>query len=393
MTETTKINFSDIYDKLLKLDVQLEDLDNPSPAYINRKLTECAKKMSEVQMLYINQSRALTVAKRNLSIESAELEILKRKALVNNETIRKKYTTAKERESAVDEMYEDNNKKISELENDVSDFQNVLAVIRTHVQLLRARNSDIKTQARLTELQILKLNILPTDDPTIREYARSLGELSKLEEKLDEEIDLDNVETSEEAKKPEDIISDNIDMDIVDVIGGSAEENDPETNKLGQVQSTSEENIEIEGFSDVSASEKSESSEDIDMSSLMDGLDDLPGVSTLKTSMAVEVEEEESSTVVTSIATEDEENHGEEGDSISDILSVLDEDGGLLQEDVKAPSNASETEVGAVAEPKEEKASKKAAPTKSQSKKEPVKEDLASVSDTGIDLDDLLENL
>lgn len=392
MAETTKVNFSDIYDKLLKLDVQLEDLDNPSPSYINRKLTECAKKMSEVQMIYINQSRALTVAKRNLSIESAELEILKRKALVNNEAIRKKYTTAKERESAVDEMYEDNNKKINELENDVADFQNVLAVIRTHIQLLRARNSDIKTQARLTELQILKLNILPTDDPTIKEYAKSLGELSKLEEKLDEEIDLDNLDSVVEDKKPEEIIPDNIDEDIIDVIGSSAEENAPETNKLGQVQSTSE-NVEIEGFSDVSASEKSEPSEDIDMSSLMDGLDDLPGVSTLKASTAVEVEGEEFSTVATSIATEDEEDPSEKGDSISDILNVLDEEDGLPQEDVKAPSDASETKAGVVAKPKEEKSSEKSAPTKSQSKKEPVKEDSASVSDTGIDLDDLLENL
>jgi len=392
MAETTKVNFSDIYDKLLKLDVQLEDLDNPSPSYINRKLTECAKKMSEVQMVYINQSRALTVAKRNLSIEKAELEILKRKALVNNEAIRKKYTTAKEREAAVDEMYEDNNQRISELENDVADFQNVLATIRTHIQLLRARNSDIKTQARLTELQILKLNILPTDDPTIKEYARSLGELSKLEEKLDEEIDLDNVETVEESTKPEDIISDNIDADIIDVIGSSAEENAPETNKLGQVQSTAED-IEIEGLSDVSASGKSEPSEDIDMSPLMDGLDDLPGVSTLKASTAVEVEEEESSTVATSIATEDEEDSGEKGDSISDILSVLDEDGGLSQEDVKTSSDASETKAEVVAEPKKEKASEKTAPTKSQSTKEPVKEDSASVSDSGIDLDDLLENL
>lgn len=392
MAETTKVNFSDIYDKLLKLDVQLEDLDNPSPSYINRKLTECAKKMSEVQMVYINQSRALTVAKRNLSIEKAELEILKRKALVNNEAIRKKYTTAKEREAAVDEMYEDNNQRISELENDVADFQNVLATIRTHIQLLRARNSDIKTQARLTELQILKLNILPTDDPTIKEYARSLGELSKLEEKLDEEIDLDNVETVEESTKPEDIISDNIDADIIDVIGSSAEENAPETNKLGQVQSTAED-IEIEGLSDVSASGKSEPSEDIDVSSLVDGLDDLPGVSTLKASTAVEVEEEESSTVATSIVTEDEEDSGEKGDSISDILSVLDEDGGLSQEDVKTSSDASETKAEVVAEPKKEKASEKTAPTKSQSKKEPVKEDSASVSDSGIDLDDLLENL
>jgi len=392
MAEITKINFSDIYDKLLKLDVQLEDLDNPSPSYINRKLTECAKKMSEVQMIYINQSRALTVSKRNLSIESAELEILKRKALVNNEAIRKKYTTAKEREAAVDEMYEENNKRISELENDVADFQNVLATIRTHIQLLRARNSDIKTQARLTELQILKLNILPTDDPAIREYAKTLGDLSKLEEKLDDEIDLTNIESLVEDKIPEEIISDNIDADIIDVIGGSAEENAPETNKLGQVQSTAE-TIEIEGFSDDNTSGKPEPSDDIDMLSLMDGLDDLPGVSTLKASTAVEAEEEESSTVATSIATEDEDNSDEEGDSISDILSVLDEDGSLLQEDVKAPSNASETEVGVVVEPKEDKPSEKTEQAKAKGKKEPVKEDSASVSDTGIDLDDLLENL
>jgi hypothetical protein len=383
MAEPFKVNFSEIYDKLLNLDVQLEDLDNPSPSYINRKLTECAKKMSEVQMIYINQSRALTVAKRNLSIESAELEILKRKALVNNEAIRKKYTTAKERESAVDEMYEENNKRISELENDVADFQNVLATIRTHIQLLRARNSDIKTQARLTELQILKLNILPTDDPAIKEYAKTLGDLSKLEE----EIDLNNVESLAEDKEPEEIVSDNIDADIVDVIGGNTEEKAPETNKLGQVQSATED-IDLEGVAVVvNTTENPESSEDIDMSSLLGGLDELPGVSILEVSTAVDTKEELSSDI-TSIVSEDEENPGEEGDSISDILNVLNEDDDLSEKKVQTPSNASETKVGVKANSKEEKTSEKV-----QSKKEPIKEDSASASESGIDLDDLLKNL
>jgi hypothetical protein len=339
--------------------------------------------MSEVQMIYINQSRALTVAKRNLSIESAELEILKRKALVNNEAIRKKYTTAKERESAVDEMYEENNKRISELENDVADFQNVLATIRTHIQLLRARNSDIKTQARLTELQILKLNILPTDDPAIKEYAKTLGDLSKLEE----EIDLNNVESLAEDKEPEDIVSDNIDADIVDVIGNSTEEKAPETNKLGQVQSAIKD-IDLDGVSaGAFISEKPESSEDIDMSSLLSGLDDLPEVSIPDAPTTVEAIEELSS-VTTSIITEEEENPGENGDSISDILNVLNEDDNLSEKEVQTPSNASETKVGEKTDFKEEKNSEKV-----QGTKEPIKEDSASASESGIDLDDLLENL
>lgn len=430
MSDTKKDKFSQIYDKLLTLDVKIEEQDIAPPSYINRKIAECGQKLGDVQKLFINSNRNYTLIRRNLNIDKSELEILKRKALTSNEKIRK-LPSVKEREAAVDDLYEDKHREIAENEEMLNDYQNLLSALRAQIQLLRSKNSDLKTMARMTELNITKLNNLPVDHADIRDFAKDLDNIKEVTDEIDVEDFSETVESSAEevdTSEEDEIEVDNIDIDIEnaeiedDLVDDSAPEQNAGTNKPdGSVGNAVEVDLDDSVDLDLSTDEIAEESEGLsgDESSSDQNEEQVDGMGESNDDSVDDILEEFGS----SDDGEDEPGSAEEdrdeaqqgvriseSDDVSDSdddLDVIDpgdkdidtidlgdenietsddeESEDMLDIDLdESGSDNSETPE------KEEKSSKKESTKKAQ---EPVDEDEASVSTDGIDVDELLDSL
>lgn len=190
---------SAIYDELLKLNITLNFQDTPTPAYIQEKIIECNQFQVKTERFFIEVTRDLATAERMFKTDKLDFEMLKRSTLINNEKI-KKIPTGKEREAAVDEFLESNHKSLLKLENDVNDLQSILSAIKQKQATLKSTNADIKSLAKLMEQQINRLNIGHPDDPDVKELAATFSEIDKLEE----EIELEDVESSVEIAQPDD---------------------------------------------------------------------------------------------------------------------------------------------------------------------------------------------
>jgi hypothetical protein len=194
---------SAIYDDLLKLHIELNFQDVPTPAYIQEKLIKCNEYQIRVERYFIEATRDHAIAERMFKIEKLNLEMLRRQTLTNNERI-KKMPTGKEREAAVDDILEKNHKDNLRLENDVDGLVSLLSAIKQKQMSLKNLNADIKTLVRIMEQQINRLNIGHPDDPDVKELAKTFSEIDKLEE----EIELDGVESSVEIPQAEDSVGD-----------------------------------------------------------------------------------------------------------------------------------------------------------------------------------------
>lgn len=419
MSDTQKDQFSKIYDKLLTLDVHIDEQDVAPPSYINRKIAECGQKLGQVQKLFINSNRNFTLIRRNMNIDKSELEILKRKALTSNEKIRK-LPSVKEREAAVDDIYEDKHREIAENEEKINDYQNLLSALRSQIQLLRSKNSDLKTMARMTELNITKLNNLPIDHADIRDFAKDLASIKEVTEEIDVEDFDETVESSAEeidTSEDENLDPDNIDIDNAEIedelVDGGAPERNAGTNKPdGSVGNTAE--------------KESNKDDDLDMDFSIDDLEtgspeESPGDESSSDQNGEQVDgmgEEESSVddildeFGSSEDGEDELGHPEEDrDEAPKGVRISESDDSEANDDLDANSLGDrDIEVSDVDdsedmldidldEPgsdnsgtpeKEEKSSKLKSNKKAQ---KPVEEDDASVSTDGIDVDDLLDSL
>jgi len=390
MSTEQKDYFSATYDRLLTLDVHIDGHDVAPPSYINRKIAECGQKLGQVQKIFIKSNRSYTVIRRNLNIDKSELEILKRKALTSSEKI-KKLPSIKEREAAVDDLYEDKHRAIAEAEEKINDYQNLLSALRAQIQLLRSKNSDLKTMARMTELNITKLNNLPIDHADIKDFANDLADIKEVTDEIDVEDFDETVESSaEEIDKTEDedldIDIDNIDTEDAeigdDLLSDSAPEQKAGTNKPdGSVgNATEEDSIEADLDVDLSIDDSDSSSGDESSSDQngeqVDGMD--------------EVEEDSVDDILDEFGSDEDTDSNSEGesqdrdeaqqrvrmsnDSESDSEDMLDID--LDESDLDNSAEEGNDD-----------------PSSSEKAQEPVNEDEASVSTEGIDVDDLLDSL
>lgn len=191
---------STIYDNLLKLNIDINFKDTPTPAYIQEKVILCNEYQRKVEKYFVEATRDFSQLERRFRTEKLNVEILRRQTLTNNEKI-KKLPTGKEREAAVDELLEPQHKKLLELENAVNSHKDLLSAIRAVQASLKSTNSDIKTLVRLMEQIINRLNVGSTDDPDVRELKKALSEIDESEI---EDVTIDDVESSSDYRSGDD---------------------------------------------------------------------------------------------------------------------------------------------------------------------------------------------
>jgi len=188
-----------IYDDLLKVNISL-DFDNvPTPKYLQDKIFECSTAMHKVEKHAIESTREMSGKDKEYRLEKSKIEIKKREILTSNESV-KKLPTGKERESAAEELLEDDYKNLLELETRLNELKNLLTAIKLVQQNLKGTNSDIKMLMKLMEQQINRLNIGLPDDPEMASLNKTFAEIDEMEE----EMTLDDVESSEESIDSED---------------------------------------------------------------------------------------------------------------------------------------------------------------------------------------------
>lgn len=206
-----------IYDDLLKLDIELNFLDVPTPSYIQEKIIQCNSFQLKVERFFIEVTRDLAIAERMFTTERLNINTLRMSILTNDERI-KKIPTGKEREAAADEMLEKNHRDLLKLENDVNDLKAILSAIRQKQNTLKATNADVKSLQKLMEQQINRLNIGHPDDPDVKDLARAFSEIDDLEK----EFEIDDVESSVEVSQSEDSDNgDSVEVDVEDLSEGS----------------------------------------------------------------------------------------------------------------------------------------------------------------------------
>lgn len=192
------IDTASIYDELLRVKISLDFQDIPTPAYLQEKILECSGCTRLVEKRIIEVTRELSMKERDFRLEKVRLEVKKRGILVNDPVI-KKLPTGKEREAAADEILQKDHERVQELENDVLELQNLLSAIRLVHQNLRTTNSDIRVLMRIMEQQVLKLNVGTKSDEEVKHLVAGLSDV----EKLEDELTLDDVQSSTETVEPE----------------------------------------------------------------------------------------------------------------------------------------------------------------------------------------------
>jgi len=263
---------SHIYDELLKLTIDLNFQDVPTPAYIQEKIIQCNSFQIKVERFFIEVTRDLAIAERMFSTEKLNLSMLRNNTLTNNDKI-KKMPTGKEREAAVDEILEDNHVALLKLQNDANDLTSILSAIKQKQSTLKGFNADVKSLAKLMEQQINRLNIGHPDDPDVKELSKTFSEIDKLEE----EFNLDDVESSIEISQSNDSdeVTDSDDVVELDITGDSEELVAPEESVLSGESIVLGDKLDPEPVLTVTQSESGQSTEDIgEIASLIDTPDE-----------------------------------------------------------------------------------------------------------------------
>jgi len=177
------IDRAKIYAELEKLSITL-DFDNiPTPGFIQERTFECNTANWKVDKYSLEVTQALGTVRRLYKIEKFNFDSKKRQALTNNEKI-KKIPTGKERESAVEELLEDDLRKILDLENEIDALKDLMGAIKTVQDNIKETSSGVRVLMRTMESQINRLSIGTKDDADVAHLHKSLADLDKLEEEM-----------------------------------------------------------------------------------------------------------------------------------------------------------------------------------------------------------------
>jgi hypothetical protein len=187
-----------IYADLSGIKTEINNDDCPSPSYIQECTFDRNQAERKVEKHYLAVKQELSQIRRLFKIEKFNFDARKRQALSNNEKI-KKLPTGKERESACEELFEEDLRKILNLENDFNDLKDLMDAIVMVQGNLKNFAADIRVQLKVMENQVNRLNIGTREDPDVAELHRSLAEIDELEK----EMTADDVDSSSESVQEE----------------------------------------------------------------------------------------------------------------------------------------------------------------------------------------------
>jgi hypothetical protein len=191
----SNIDVAKIYAELSKLNITLNFNDVPTPGFIQERTFECNTSNWKVDKFYLEVTQELGTIRRLYKIEKFNFESRKRQALTNNDDVKNR-PTGKERESALEELFEEDLRKILDLENEIDSLKDLICAIKTVQDNIKETSSGIRVLVRTMESQINRLNIGSKEDSEVAELHKTFADLDKMEN----DISVDEVESSSETQ-------------------------------------------------------------------------------------------------------------------------------------------------------------------------------------------------
>jgi hypothetical protein len=398
------IDINTVYEQLSKIDVPLERQHTYNRNYIDQKMIECDHARDLLDKLNTKVTHELTNLEINHSILEEEFNNKKRNELANNTELAKKYVTGKERESAAELILSDSLTEMNKVSRKLLALKNLAGVIKTKQSIMNSKLRNLQDQFRMM-CEYLKVNVPSPDDKTIEGFARTLGELDKLAaassfnsddvEEAEETIEQD---TAEEISTPgdsqpsgeHDTTDVDIAIDLSDTVSSpspvtqqasnDSPSEDVDTSDLGLSNNDSSVSDKTEQIADPDQEEESSEEEAsiLDMDTILDGLDAVPGEE-----LEISGDSDSSS------------NEGGEGTTLEDVISnkgavVTDEPAnktaGQREPTLKEKTPTKTTQTSTKSTPE-----KTSGPPKTTGKKV-LKEDAATTAGE-VDIDSILDEL
>jgi hypothetical protein len=330
------IDVNTIYDQISKIEVPLEMQSTYNRHYIDQKIVECDRALDLLDKINTKIVRELTNYEIRHSVVEEEINNKKRNEFANNQEILKRYSTGRERESAIELLIKDSMSEFSKLNRKILALRNLSGLIKTKQSIIIKKMRNIQDQSRMMS-DLLKINVPLPDDKDTALLTKALGGVEALERSLDAEEIEDAKESIEQSDIIGEITEDNTSIDLNEseslevsltntdpmpsdvtkqVSSTTSSEVDTSDLDLGNTASQSSTEIELdskptdeesEALSDETSEETEES--ELDMDTVLDGLDP---VSNPEEGTAVENEPESSDAVVI---------EGNEDTTLEDIIS------------------------------------------------------------------------
>lgn len=191
------VDVNAVYDQIIKIDIPLEIQHNYNGPYIDTKVVECNTALDMLDKLITNVTRELTNYEIRRNIVEEEITNKKRNELTNNDELRKKYGTGKEREIAVEMMLKDNLTERSSLDRHILNLENLLTVVKTKYSNISKKAASVKDQfRRMTDL-VTSGGVPMTPDKDTALLLKTLKDVEVLEDRA-KEFDEENVGEIEE---------------------------------------------------------------------------------------------------------------------------------------------------------------------------------------------------
>lgn len=162
-----------IYDRLLDIHFEIVFKQNPDPTYINQKIGECHVYIEEVEKMHIRVSKEQSIVQRALNNALSAFDSDKDRLMSEDPEIKEK-PSIRDREAAANGKLRDQLKDIKELQNEVSDLNNLSKAVNLKIKNLNRANNDIRMQLRIMEAQV-KLGVPRADDSAARSLMKELN--------------------------------------------------------------------------------------------------------------------------------------------------------------------------------------------------------------------------
>lgn len=320
-----------IYDRLLSIKLVIESQSFPNPQYINDKISECHAYIDETERYSIQTTKEISVLQQALNNTLADYEAKKEDLLINDESIQS-LPNIKDREAKANSLLKEESRQIKIYENNLNELNNLLKAISLKIRNLNRVSVDIRVMVRILESQV-KLGMAPASDPVMKDF---------IEEMNKTETDTDTFQDVESEVIEEEIIDPTSDLDIDDLLETGSKDKEKKTAPREPTMAESEASLIEKGFIDPVPEVEPDITEDTPI--IIE--EDWPEID-----MAQNIENESESKII----------------DLDSVIDLNQKGGGTLQIDVKS------------------EISEKTDLTQ--------KEDRQQKNETGIDIDDLLNNI
>lgn len=194
------IDVDKVYDNLRKMEVSLEEQSHANHHYYQKILTRCDLYVSVISKYYANARQECSKLQVQYNIQSEEIESKRRHHVANNEEIRRRYSTGREREMAIEVILKDDISGLHKKENRLIILKDLVGVLNTWLGIMRERKRDAKEQWKILCEQSRAANLPDPTDKSVQELNKVIGELEAeaAEAGMNDDLVIEDDITSEE---------------------------------------------------------------------------------------------------------------------------------------------------------------------------------------------------